>query len=404
MASWEEEVAKKLSGLRGSVGADTAKAEDEIEKNKGLFKSLAGTVFADIFDLVRKHEKFGKAYSGKKEDKSAKFENDIQAFREAFLKKASELKVNESAPDKKTVEEEIVLFLKEEADKLTSGKGKKTLATVIRDICEKIEKGLKPAESIEPIETIEPIEIKPEPTPISEPKPEPEPTPKPESKPESKPEPTPKPEPDPEPEPKPEPKPEPEPEPKPEPKPEPEPKKKYLKINEDEKWSKEEIEQYVNFKSKYGIDTQYENERGERMQIVGFFPQEKIVSVNYSGEKGLENREISLQGPYPYGFEAIMRKEGYKLVKTPDKSGVESDLEAEKAEELELIYDLVEKFWTNLEKEPVWDDYSPKQKNIILETETEVTLARLIRKSEFLKDQEQEVAKEIMEKIINKKA
>jgi len=392
MASWEEEVAKKLSGLRGSVGADTAKAEDEIEKNKGLFKSLAGTVFADIFDLVRKHEKFGKAYSGKKEDKSAKFENDIQAFREAFLKKASELKVNESAPDKKTVEEEIVLFLKEEADKLTSGKGKKTLATVIRDICEKIEKGLKPAESIEPIETIEPIEIKPEPTPISEPKPE------------SKPEPTPKPEPDPEPEPKPEPKPEPEPEPKPEPKPEPEPKKKYLKINEDEKWSKEEIEQYVNFKSKYGIDTQYENERGERMQIVGFFPQEKIVSVNYSGEKGLENREISLQGPYPYGFEAIMRKEGYKLVKTPDKSGVESDLEAEKAEELELIYDLVEKFWTNLEKEPVWDDYSPKQKNIILETETEVTLARLIRKSEFLKDQEQEVAKEIMEKIINKKA
>jgi hypothetical protein len=126
--------------------------------------------------------------------------------------------------------------------------------------------------------------------------------------------------------------------------------------------------------------------------------------VNYSGEKGLENREISLQGPYPYGFEAIMRKEGYKLVKTPDKSGVESDLEAEKAEELELIYDLVEKFWTNLEKEPVWDDYSPKQKNIILETETEVTLARLIRKSEFLKDQEQEVAKEIMEKIINKKA
>ena len=392
MASWEEEVAKKLSGLRGSVGADTAKAEDEIEKNKGLFKSLAGTVFADIFDLVRKHEKFGKAYSGKKEDKSAKFENDIQAFREAFLKKASELKVNESAPDKKTVEEEIVLFLKEEADKLTSGKGKKTLATVIRDICEKIEKGLKPAESIEPIETIEPIEIKPEPTPISEPKPE------------SKPEPTPKPEPDPEPEPKPEPKPEPEPEPKPEPKPEPEPKKKYLKIKEDEKWSKEEIEQYVNFKSKYGIDTQYENERGERMQIVGFFPQEKIVSVNYSGEKGLENREISLQGPYPYGFEAIMRKEGYKLVKTPDKSGVESDLEAEKAEELELIYDLVEKFWTNLEKEPVWDDYSPKQKNIILETETEVTLARLIRKSEFLKDQEQEVAKEIMEIIINKKA
>lgn len=100
------------------------------------------------------------------------------------------------------------------------------------------------------------------------------------------------------------------PEAKPNPAPEAEKKEvKYKQIGE-EWWTKEEKNDYEEFVKKYGIGAQYENKRGEKIGIVGYFPKERIVSINYSGEKGIENREFNLGD-----FEYLYRKEKFEKVK-----------------------------------------------------------------------------------------
>jgi hypothetical protein len=84
---------------------------------------------------------------------------------------------------------------------------------------------------------------------------------------------------------------------------------KYKQIDE-EWWTKKESDDYNNFIKKYTIGSQYINDKNEKVEIAGYFPKEKIVSVSYFGKKGIENREFKLND-----FEHIFQEDKYEEFK-----------------------------------------------------------------------------------------
>lgn len=95
-------------------------------------------------------------------------------------------------------------------------------------------------------------------------------------------------------------------------------------------------------------------------------------------------------------------KESKKTEKT-EKKEPKKELSPEEKEELKDLEKWGKEFWEKMENDKaVWEGYDPEQAEAIKKIETEVTLKKLIAKSEFFKGQEKELAGEILQKIANK--
>lgn len=227
-----------------------------------------------------------------------------------------------------------------------------------------------------------------------------------------------------------------------EPKPEPEKKEvKHKQIGE-ERWTKEESNDYDKFVNKYGIKTQYKNEKGEKIEIIGYFPKEKIVSINYFREGKIENREFDLNDfEYNYqedkyekvkkeevvshkpkrksqekrtptqknadAFEMSSKDNGNKRVYAKDSTPEDAKERAErikneKTAELGILKEDGKKYLKRLQAMD-WSkyNYDEEQKKDLIRIELETLLKEVIEEdSKFFKREARKISKDLAKKIM----